>query len=703
MSDTTTPLEPTCAVLLRDSSGRPQGDDSAFRTLLGIAPDADLDAALDALTGPAAEPIGTGTAANVVAGSGVGAGPEDMIRIARPDGNCLLLSIQPVPGGELLLLQDGDRLLGYVDPIEERRDLLTGLYGRGAFEPRLRRAIGEGEHEIALHLVDLDKFKTINDTLGHGIGDRLLASVADRLTNLTRAKDVVARMGGDEFAIIQLDPDSPGGPDGLASRIVEMVGRPYVIEGHMIDIGASIGVATRHPAPVDAEASARAADELLRNADLALYRAKDAGRGCHRFFEQGMDAALRERRTLEAELRQALVFRQFELAYQPQLRLSDKRLSGVEALLRWNHPTRGQLPPGSFIALAEETGIIVPIGEWVLRQACADAAQWGDDVAVAVNVSARQLSSPRLVETVDAALERSGLPPARLEIEITENVLMADKKGCLAILHKLRERGIRISMDDFGTGYSSLSYLQSFPFDKLKIDRSFVSGGGGAKDNEIVAAISALGRVLGMETIAEGVETEGQLLSVGDVGCDTAQGFLIGTPSNAASIARLLANRILKDNELQQDRGDSEEGLYRLVYYSRNAMFAYESDLNGAIARLLEVSRRNNAAVDVGGALLFNDGWFAQVLEGPREAVETVFERIQRDDRHCEVTLIAFDPCDRRRFGEWSMAYVGARDHGASLEPEAGAFDPARFEGDGLIDHLSTLLIEEQSYAKKAA
>jgi diguanylate cyclase (GGDEF)-like protein len=417
-----------------------------------------------------------------------------------------------------------------------RLDPLTGLPNRLLLRERLAEALARlarsGE-ACALLLVDLDRFKPVNDTLGHPIGDALLEKVADRLRSTVRPTDTVARIGGDEFVILQAGIRDAAGTQALARRIVDLIGRTYMVEGHLLTIGASVGVAL---APEDGTD----ADRLLKNADLALYRAKLDGRGTYRFFEPEMDARMQARRKLELDMRQALARREFQLHYQPQLQLESGRLIGCEALIRWRHPERGLVSPVDFIPLAEEIGLIVPIGEWVIRQACRDAMTWPDPMSVAVNVSPAQFKSDRLVETIISALATSGLPARRLEVEITEGVLLQENAKTLQTLHRLRELGVRVSMDDFGTGYSSLSYLRSFPFDKIKIDRSFVKDLASKPDGEaIIRAIAGLGKSLGMTTVAEGVETSEQMQRIRLEGCTDVQGYLISKPVPTEDLARV--------------------------------------------------------------------------------------------------------------------------------------------------------------------
>jgi diguanylate cyclase (GGDEF)-like protein len=419
-----------------------------------------------------------------------------------------------------------------------RNDGLTDLPNRLAFHEAMyhaaaRAARGEA---FAVLCLDLDRFKQVNDTLGHPVGDALLRAVAARLASLAREVDTVARLGGDEFAVVQANVAGPDAAAALAQRIIDDLRAPYDVLGHRIVVGASVGIALAGP-------EARDADTLIRSADLALYRAKQEGRGMYRFFEPDMDARAQARRQLELDLRYAIERQEFELHYQPLMSVADRRIAAFEALIRWRHPTRGLVPPDEFIPLAEEIGLIVPIGAWVLQDACAEAARWPLPVKVAVNLSAVQFARADITRQVAAALHDSGLPASRLEVEITETALLNDSESTLKTLHALRALGVRIAMDDFGTGYSSLSYLRSFPFDKLKIDRSFVRDLNEAGESAaIVRAIASMGRSLGIATTAEGVENEQQMAQLVRDGCTELQGFFFGRPCPAADVARLLAD-----------------------------------------------------------------------------------------------------------------------------------------------------------------
>ena len=409
-------------------------------------------------------------------------------------------------------------------------DALTGLSNRRHFN-QVSRDLVDNAHpgtRFAMLMIDLDRFKPINDTLGHPVGDALLCLVAQRLRHETRQDDVLVRLGGDEFVILVMNSDRA---EALAARVVEVLSGPFLVEGHVANISASIGVA-RFP---DHGAST---DDVMRHADLALYDAKSTGGRTWRIFEPTMAEQARSRRELETDLRKALTLGEFSLAYQPQLDIETKQVSGFEALLRWNHPIRGSVSPFVFIPVAEEIGCIIALGEWVLKAACNEAARWPGSLSIAVNVSPRQLEdAERLFKAVHAALQGSGLSPGRLELEITESSLVSRDSNVLNTLHRLHAEGIRIAMDDFGTGYSSLSQLRSFPFNKIKIDQSFVAALG--QDDQaatVIRAISALGAGLGMTTTAEGVETEAQAAVVNADGCTHIQGYWISKPIPANQI-----------------------------------------------------------------------------------------------------------------------------------------------------------------------
>ncbi|SFV15358.1 diguanylate cyclase (GGDEF) domain-containing protein [Methylobacterium sp. 174MFSha1.1] len=418
-------------------------------------------------------------------------------------------------------------------------DALTGLPNRALLHEGLAEALAQAPASggaTAVLCLDLDRFKTVNDTLGHAVGDKLLREATARLTAAIRDEAglaTLARLGGDEFALV-LRPTSRFRAGRLAGRLIEAVGRDYEIDGQRVAVGLSVGIAL---GPTDGQDP----EGLLRAADMALYRAKAEGRGVHRFFEPAMDAAIQTRRSVELDLRAALAEQQFALAFQPFLDLATNRIAGFEALVRWHHPVRGVVSPAAFVPIAEETGMIVPLGEWVLRQACREAARWPTSLRVSVNLSPVQFRSGDIDATVIAALRDAGLDPHRLELEITEGVLLQDNASTLAILHRLKRLGVRIAMDDFGTGYSSLGYLRAFPFDKIKIDRAFVADLAVRPDAlAIVRAVTTLADSLDMTTTAEGVETEEQLAHLREAGCTEVQGYLISRPVPSEAVAPML-------------------------------------------------------------------------------------------------------------------------------------------------------------------
>jgi diguanylate cyclase (GGDEF)-like protein len=416
-------------------------------------------------------------------------------------------------------------------------DSLTGLGNRLLFKEQLEEALKDVSvtpHPLAVIFLDLDGFKAVNDTLGHSVGDLLLKSVATKLRDILPRTDRIARLGGDEFAILQISATQPGSSIALAEKIIEIIGQPCSIDGHDVTVGASVGIAVAHPGEMNTE-------NFLKSADLAMYSAKSDGRGTYRMFDPEMDAIVQARRILERDMRTALAQDDFRLFYQPLVNLQTRRVTAFEALMRWQHPVRGGVPPAEFIPVAEEMGLIVQLGEWALRQACAEAVGWPDGICVSVNLSPLQFAKGNLVSTVVSALASSGLPASRLELEITETVLLEKSDRNILILNQLRKLGVRISMDDFGTGYSSIGYLRSFPFDKIKIDQSFVRDLMVDEGSlAIVRAIAGLGVSFGMTTTAEGVETEEQMRCLSLEGCIEVQGYLYSKPVPANEIIELL-------------------------------------------------------------------------------------------------------------------------------------------------------------------
>jgi diguanylate cyclase (GGDEF)-like protein len=423
-------------------------------------------------------------------------------------------------------------------------DPLTGLPNRRVFGTTLDQmsraqipsaALTASAGELAVLFLDLDRFKVINDTLGHRIGDLLLQEVAKRLKGALEATDVLARLGGDEFAIVVRSVRSREAIEALADTLTELVSRPYEIDGHRIRSSVSIGIAV---GPLDGDN----ADDLLMAADLALYAVKAGGRGSYRFYQRAMNEEINDRRQTELDLREAIEKEELELHYQPIIDLQRNAITGFEALARWRHPVKGMIPPAVFIPVAEDSGLILPLGTWALTEACRRAAQWPDHLKVAVNLSPVQISTPHLPQLVESILTDTGLAPHRLELEITERIFMEDGEETLSILHRLKSLGVRISMDDFGTGYSSLSYLRSFPYDNIKVDRTFVSRlNEGTEHVVIVQAVVSIARALGMTTTAEGIETLDQQEFLAALGCDEAQGYLFSAPVPIAEVPNLIA------------------------------------------------------------------------------------------------------------------------------------------------------------------
>ncbi|HEV7255903.1 MAG TPA: EAL domain-containing protein [Mesorhizobium sp.] len=481
-------------------------------------------------------------AERAIANHGKWMSQEEVVRVEQSfdDGKVLSISCRPVNGGGILTYDDvsdereHQRRMAYL----AHYDALTGLPNRLLFREELDRAVARAHRgeTVSVLCLDLDHFKSVNDTLGHPIGDALLKAVAGRLSDCLRSSDTVARLGGDEFAVVQAGIASPEDATALAQRLIGALGMPYDLEGHQIIVGTSVGIALSPSDSIDV-------DQLLKCADMALYRAKADGRGTYRFFEAEMDAKMQSRRALEMALRKALQNDEFEVFYQPLVEAKSEQITGFEALLRWKQTERGYVPPSEFIPLAEEIGLIGRIGAWVLRQACCEAAKWPEHLKIAVNLSPVQFKGQALVLDVTSALGAAGLSPHRLELEVTETVMLQDTETTLGILHLLRELGVRISMDDFGTGYSSLSYLRKFPFDKIKIDQSFIRDLSDKADSAaIVRAVTTLSSDLGISTTAEGVETQEQFDRLRKEGCTEVQGYLFSRPRPAREIPAMLAD-----------------------------------------------------------------------------------------------------------------------------------------------------------------
>ena len=466
--------------------------------------------------------------------------PTDTI-VELKNGRVISIHRRPMPDGgsvatheDITERREAEARLVYM----ARHDALTGLPNRVLLRERI---IQESDHRarddsIAVLCLDLDHFKNVNDTFGHPVGDALLCAAAERLRANVRDEDIVVRLGGDEFAIVQIGAEQPYQAVSLAERLIVALGEPFQLGPHQVTVGTSVGIALETRRGADAET-------LLKSADMALYRAKADRRGTYRFFEPIMDTQMQLRHALETDLRKAVASGEFELFFQPILNAQTYALTGLEALVRWRHKQRGLVPPMEFIPLAEEIGLIVPLGAWIVQEACRQAATWPDTVAVAVNLSPTQFKHPDLVTTIRDALNTARLPPHRLILEITESVLLQDTPMTLKILDRLQSLGLSISLDDFGTGYASIAYLRSFPFDTIKIDRSFIRDLGVRPDAlAIVRTIVDLGRALGMSIIAEGVETTEQLKMLQAEHCNEVQGFLFSQPRPAAEIPALIAH-----------------------------------------------------------------------------------------------------------------------------------------------------------------
>jgi diguanylate cyclase (GGDEF)-like protein len=466
---------------------------------------------------------------------------EGDLLIELQDGRSVEATFQPMQkGGSVALFEDVTERRRAQAKIHHlaRFDTLTDLPNRTSFRDQLELALARTKRTndpCAVLFVDLDHFKEVNDTLGHPFGDEVLCAAADRLRKIVRETDFVARFAGDEFVVLQSPIKRPEETESLTRRIVEVLGEPYEVDGHKVVIGASVGIAL---APQDGSD----ADVLLKNADMALYRSKSEGRGGWRFFEREMDVKAQARRSLEVELRKALAEESFDVYYQPLINLKSKRISTCEALLRWPHPERGMISPAEFVPLAEEMGLIVELGDWVLRRACSECGKWPEQIRVAVNLSPIQFRRANMIQVVRKALETSGLPANRLELEITESVLVQDTDATRAALHQLRELGVRISLDDFGTGYSSLSYLRSFPLDKVKIDRSFLQNiGTSERSQTLLHGVAQLSAQLGLSVAVEGVETEEELAIITrERSISEVQGYLFSPAIPSRSIRKLL-------------------------------------------------------------------------------------------------------------------------------------------------------------------
>jgi diguanylate cyclase (GGDEF)-like protein len=451
-----------------------------------------------------------------------------------------------------------------------RYDSLTGLPNRMMMRRTLEEALQtnrNGPAVCALFLIDLDRFKNVNDTLGHPVGDALLKQVAQRLSSVIGERGQIGRLGGDEFEAVLPGMDDQSTLSTLASRLIQQVSMPYTIDGHNISIGASVGIALVSP-------EGMGADALVRNADLALYSAKAAGRGTFCFFAPEMHEEAQDRQAMETDLRKAIANGELRLMYQPVVNAKTEELSGFEALVRWHHPTRGLISPSIFVPLAEESGLILQLGEWVLRTACREAAAWPENIRVAVNLSPVQFTEPNLPQLVVSALAAAQLPPRRLELEITEGVFLCESESTDDMFARLKQIGVRLALDDFGTGYSSLGYLKKAPFDKIKIDQSFVRGAAmkGSRNAAIIRAIVSLAESLGMDTTAEGAETHDELTLIRELGCSHIQGYIFGRPMESEDAGKLAMEHKKVSTEGFQFHRPPRQGLLKLANIQWNGM-----------------------------------------------------------------------------------------------------------------------------------
>ncbi len=527
-------------LLIFDSSLRALHSTSQILPLLGVRKE-DLGADVDVislLTKSTLEAESIANAKRAIAGLTAETPVEPILLKSQDQRRTMRLRLRSIGPQHRLAVFESEASFGRINAAITEfalRDSLTGLASRPYFEEAVATALREKPNEpLAILLIDLDRFKAVNDTLGHAAGDTLLRLASERLRSAVRKDDLVARLGGDEFAVL-IDPCTTLDElTAIAQRVMDLVQRTYLIEGQLVNIGTSIGISR---SPLDGNTYI----PLLRNADLALYHSKTSGRSSYHFFELHMERRAQARRTSELELRRALALRQLEVFYQPQVNTDSGCLFGFEALIRWRHPEKGLIPPNDFLPIAEEIGLIVPIGDWVLRTACAEAMKWPADITIAVNVSPLQFDAGRFADTVRKALRSSGLPGTRLELEVTEGILLRNDESVLGVLHDLRSLGVRIAMDDFGTGYASLSQLARFPFDKIKIDRSLAGfEGENLKQRAIVRAITALGHSLGVCTLAEGVENSDQIERLKNDGCSSVQGYFFSKPVPSSQLEEMI-------------------------------------------------------------------------------------------------------------------------------------------------------------------
>ena len=598
-----------------------------------------------------------------------------------------------------------------------------------------------GNNELTLYCVSLTGLRSLNDSYGYSTVDKLLAllqsRVADSTSNHPSSIDMIAQLSSGELMLLTQTPGSTTESKTdwhsvLSEHLVDVAERPYIIDQQILTVGACIGVAcltpeqlhdvfadNQHPRP---KLAANLAQELLRQSIVARQGMWQRGKNGWQYFDVSMDRAIKQRLELENDLRRAIALDEFELYFQPKLQLDTDRISGFEALIRWHHPTRGMVPPFEFIPVAEELGLIIPLGEWIIREACNRAKAWPSDQTIAINISVVQFSQEKFIELILQAIAESGILPGQVELEITESVLLGNETEVLDTLHALKQEGVRIAMDDFGTGYSSMSYLRQFPFDTLKIDQSFVRDPENEKQNAMIrSAIFSLGKNFDMSVVAEGVETTEQMAQMKSEHCDLVQGYLVSKPVPFADTFELLksyndstiavpmetgSSDRTQLSVLPTDQDQKENPLLRLVYLSTNQMSNDSDAFEKAISQIMSSSIHNNANASISGALMFNSNVFAQVLEGSPEAVEATFERIQRDERHANVTVLDCARTDTRHFPNWAMAFIGETEHNADEFREIAAltdFSDKPLQGDRILRTLMNLVRDKSGDTRKAA
>lgn len=612
------------------------------------------------------------------------------------------------PDSEFHTIRDGESTLVSFIPTDPATNLLTRTRLFDKVTQVLDTSAINGAHLLC---ITFEKFRDFKAEVGEQAGDRLLMKIANRMAGILPNNSFAARAGGSSFAILILNDANRSACEkfnNMAEQIKAMLSRPYLVDSQVAEINASIGWAK-------AENNVNTL-ELMRRAELSLTVNSEMPESKDQPYSATMDEKLKDERKLEFDLRKALMLDEFELHYQMQLDYTNRKISGFEALIRWCHAERGMVFPDVFIPLAERSGLIVPMGEWVIKTACKEAMLWPESIRVAVNVSPVQLQSDNLIPVVKQALAETGLSPDRLEIEITESTAIQDESTSRQRLLELKALGLSIALDDFGTGYASLSYLRSFPFDKLKIDQSFIRSDDNRVENDLVLqSMFSLGKVFGMTTLAEGIETEEHQEKLLNLGCDKAQGYLYSRPVPFPKTFELISrfNQIsVEEKSLpsrvqsvveKSDVGDS--GLFQIAYISDNSVASDTAELEAMIENIQADSSKNNTADNISGALMFNQLCFAQILEGESHIIENTFERIQNDPRHHNIQVLDYGPIKHRSFPDWAMAFVGETasnseefDKLALLSGSTGNTDRSKS-----LQQILLQLVERNSVSLKAA